>query len=224
MNFIILITAVAAALLIQTEARRNVYGKTSETPDPLPPTALPKNSILVPLMRQSTFYTCGVASLQSCLYYWQVFDSTEEQLAIQCGTTEENGTPPENLVTVAKFYNLTAVMKENSTLKDLEIAINKGYTVILDVQAWDGEENVDWVNEWEDGHYVVLVGLDSDYVFLMDPSTGGTYAYVPRNEFVDRWHDYEILSDGSRREYVHTAIYIHGDNPWLSPHSITYMG
>ena len=202
---------------------QNLSGKNGNLP--LPPDSLPKNSIMLPLMRQSTFYTCGVASLQSCLYYWQVYDSTEEQLAIQCGTTEEQGTPPESIVKVAQSYNLTAFLKENCDLNDLKVAIHDGFTVILDVQAWtDLQEPVDWKNDWEDGHYVGLVGIDDEYVYLMDPSTGGTYAFVPISELLDRWHDYELLEDGSRREYVHSAIYIKGDNPWIYPHLITYMG
>lgn len=226
--FTLMVSLFALVFLSVAEAKqRNRSPNLSQPydPNPIPPNSLPKNSIMLPTMRQATFYTCGVASLQSCLYYWQVFDSTEEQLAIQCGTTEENGTPPENIVAVAQSYNLTAFLKEGTTLEDLEKAIIEGYSVILDVQAWtEDEPPVDWKNTWEDGHYVALVGIDDKYLFIMDPSTGGTYAYLPKDEFLDRWHDYEILQDGSRREYVHAAIFIKGENAWPYPRSITYMG
>jgi len=140
--------------------------------------------------------------------------------------------PPDNIVRVAQSYNLTAVMRENNTLEDLDVALRKGNSVILDVQAWAlGWEDdyyaaggqIDWRNDWEDGHYVALVGIDQQYVFVMDPSTGGTYAYLPRNKFVDRWHDYTLLADGTRKEYFHLAIFIHGDNPLPSPPMITYQ-
>ena len=194
-------------------------------PEPLPASTLPANAIKIPLFRQATFYTCGVASLDAILYYWQVYDSTEEVLAQQCGATEENGTHPENIVKVAQSYNLTSYLKENSELKDLIEAVNGGWTVILDVQAWTDSENypVDWKNDWEDGHYVVLLALDDENVYIMDPSTGARYAYLPVREFLDRWHDYEINSDGTRREYNHLAIFVKGETPLHSPPTITYM-
>jgi hypothetical protein len=232
MLYLSLLLLVFIAVLNAESTKNRIKRLPSLVSPPLPPTSLPNNSIRLPLMRQSTFYTCGVASLQSCLYYWQVYDSTEEVLALECGTTEENGTPPENIVRVAQSYNVTAFMRENNTLDDLEAAIHRGYTVILDVQAWTGsaaddyygDPPVDWRNDWEDGHYVVLVGMDEKYVFIMDPSTGGTYAYVPRDEFLDRWHDYSTLVDGTRKEYIHMAIFIHGQDPLPYPPMITYMG
>lgn len=96
--------------------------------------------------------------------------------------------------------------------------------MILDVQAWtDAPAPVDWANTWEDGHYVVLVGLHEKNIYLMDPSTGAAYAYVPLREFEDRWHDYLILPDGSRKEYIHMGIYIKGATPLPSPPDIMYM-
>jgi hypothetical protein len=46
----------------------------------------------------------------------------------------------------------------------------------------------------------------------MDPSVGSGYAYLPINEFFERWHDYEI-ENGKRREYKNLMIYIKGQNP-----------
>jgi predicted double-glycine peptidase len=211
----------------QSRKSGQARAKVGNYPNPLPPQSLPKDAVMMPLMRQGTYYTCGVASLQSCLVYWQVYDHPEQFLAEQCGTTEEQGTPPENIVSVAQSYNLTAYMKEKSTLEDVQAAVKDGFTVMLDVQAWtyDDPTTLDWSQDWEDGHYVVFVGMDDKFVFIMDPSTAGTYGYVPREQFLSRWHDYEQLADGSRREYYQLAIFIKGSNPWVPyPHDITYMG
>lgn len=46
--------------------------------------------------------------------------------------------------------------------------------MIVAIQAW-AEEGVDYNNDWDDGHYVVVIGYDSDNMFFMDPSTLGIY-------------------------------------------------
>ena len=199
----------------------------------VPPPRLPHDHLVVPLFRQSTSYTCGVASLQSILYYFDVYEGREDSLATMCNTTADDGTHPESIVAVANsFSNISAYMKTESTLDDLRRALASGVPVILDVQAWhesyDDKDDapVDWANDWEDGHYVVLVGMDSNYVYIMDPSTGAGYAYMPVDEFLQRWHDYTIAPDGSgsRQEFVHLGIYIKGPAPISSyPADIEYM-
>ena len=69
-----------------------------------------------------------------------------------------------------------------------------------------------WRDDWADGHYVVLVGLDSRFLYAMDPSVSAGYAYVPIPEFVERWHDVETRG-GKVRKYVHAAIFIRGTSP-----------
>lgn len=73
-------------------------------------------------------------------------------------------------------------------------------TVILDLQAWDVPGHDD-SNEWQDGHYVVLVGIDADdagNAYLMDPyvtESEGDKAYAriplrdPKSGLDARWHD-----------------------------------
>ena len=71
-NLLVLLFVFVVMHCSHAERRRQVKMKThSSSPlPPLPPTALPQNSIKLPLMRPSAFYTCGAASLQSYLYYW----------------------------------------------------------------------------------------------------------------------------------------------------------
>ena len=38
---------------------------------------------------------------------------------------------------------------------------------------------------------MVVVGVTGDRVYVMDPSVRTGYAYLPRDQFVDRWHDYD---------------------------------
>ena len=83
--------------------------------------------------------------------------------------------------------------------------------MILDIQAWPDKDPTpdDWSDNWEDGHYVVLVGMDQDFLYLMDPSTHMGYGYIPRAELAGRWHDYET-EQGKRREYRRMGIFISG--------------
>ena len=164
----------------------------------------------MPLARQATSYSCGAAALLSVLYYWQVYDGTESGLYEKLETTEKDGTEPAKLAEVAKGFGLSAELREGLAFKDLRLALDAGKTVILDFQAWkDPGSTVTWAQTWEDGHYAVLVGMDEDRLHLMDPSTPAGYAWLPKTEFLDRWHDYEE-EGGKRREYVRAGIVVRG--------------
>jgi predicted double-glycine peptidase len=213
-GIVLILFVVSLQCLSGSAFKKSTSRSSSTTP---PPVVLPAESLKVPLFRQSTSYTCGVASLQSILYYFNVYDGREDTLASMCNTTASDGTWPESIVQVAQsFPNITAFMKTGSSLADLKASLAAGNPVILDMQAWyEGEDDTspppDWSSDWEDGHYVVLVGMDSDYIYIMDPSTGARYAYVPLEEFQKRWHDYNSLPDGQgRQEYVNLGIYISG--------------
>jgi predicted double-glycine peptidase len=185
---------------------------TATSPAP-PAPQLPTDALRVPILRQATVYSCGAAALQAVLAYWDVYDGGESKLYGPLACTEADGTEPDSIVRVARQYGLTAELKENQMVKDLQEALAAGTTVILDMQAWrDRTKTPDWTKAWEDGHYVVLVGLDKDFVYLMDPSILGTYAFVTIPEFLDRWHDYEARH-GKRREYQHAAIFVRGKSP-----------
>lgn len=100
-------------------------------------------------------------------------------------------------------------MKENMAVDDLKAALAAQSTVIVDIQAWTTQPNVDWENDWDDGHYVVLIGFSDEDVFFMDPSADGLYAYIPIDEFLKRWHDYEVV-DGVIWKNQHLGIIIEG--------------
>lgn len=168
--------------------------------------------ILVPLVRQAYDYSCGAACLASCLYYWGVWDGRETELYPLLNTTHE-GTKGNNILLVAKQYGLKQVgYKTDMTVEQLKILAMQGFTIILNIQAWGTSysENQDWSQVWEDGHYVVLVAVQSDYVVLMDPAIPGQYGRMSINELRARWHDWS--DDGTTQEY-HTAILLKGEQP-----------
>ena len=52
--------------------------------------------------------------------------------------------------------------------------------VILLMQAWS-DPIVDYTNDFDDGHYVVAIGYDLNYIYFEDPWILGNIAYIPRN-------------------------------------------
>ena len=163
----------------------------------------------VPDVRQSTGYTCGAAALQAVLAYWGTSER-EDRLVARLHSTPEAGTHPADIVRVAGEFGLSAELREGLTLDDLETALAAGTPVIVDLQAWRSETGVPWTETWDDGHYMVLLGMDEENLYFEDPSLLGRRGFIPRDEFVDRWHDYEGEPplDPNDRQYVRMAIFI----------------
>lgn len=154
-------------------------------------TAEVQNIIRVPLMRQATDYTCGIAALQAVLAYYGE-DVREDVLSKTLHASHKNGTRYKNIADYAEAHGLSVRIQKNMTLEDLRSAIAAGNPVICLIQAWADKhphKAIDYANDWNDGHYVVAVGFDKEKIVFMDPSTAGHYAYIPLQEFEKRWHD-----------------------------------
>lgn len=170
-------------------------------------------TVLVPLVRQAYDYSCGAASLASCLYYWGVWSGREPELYHLLGT-DEDGTSGSAIMETAKSFGLEVQYQNNLNINELNLMLLEGWTIILNIQAWGNyDTSTDFSEVWEDGHYVVLVNLIEGqdggigYVEVMDPSVAGQYARLSEAVFEARWHDWS--DDGESKEY-HTAILIKG--------------
>lgn len=174
------------------------------------PASSSRGLLPVPLVRQANSYSCGAAALTSVLYYYGRYDGRETELYGRLSVSEQEGTAPDRIVEVARAFGLRAELRQGVTVGDLRAAIARGEPVIVDLQAWtDAPAPVRWRDEWEDGHYVVAVGIDATRLTVMDPSTAAGYAYVSLADLPDRWHDYEN-ADGGRVEYRQMAIFLAG--------------
>lgn len=174
---------------------------------------LPRGYQPLPLIEQETDYSCGSAALCSTLRYWDVFSGSETALHRALDAHPDHGTHPDKIVEVARAHGLRARLREGVEPSELRRALARGETVILDIQAWRGEDEKDrpWKDLWENGHYVVLVGMDRRFAYFMDPLLEARYGYIPLPELMERWHDYEDRH-GPRREYVRAAIFLQGRN------------
>jgi predicted double-glycine peptidase len=196
-------TFAACTLVIWSAACRDV-------PRALPP---PRTLLAVPIVRQANTYSCGAAALMSVLYYYQRYDGTEVGLYDRLGTTEHDGTHPARIVATAQSFGLRADLRQGVRVDEIRTALEHHEPVIVDLQAWsDDAPRLGWADVWEDGHYVVAVGIEGGRMYVMDPSTPGGYAYVDLAELPARWHDYEEV-DGARVEYRRMAIFFGGRTP-----------
>lgn len=174
------------------------------------------NLLPLPDVRQSTPYSCGAAALQSVLAYWGI-EIREDQLMELLGTDPEIGTPPRAIVTAAESMGLKAGLQEELSLEKLAVFMKEGIPVIVAAQAWREQSEGDWSEEWECGHYMVVIGIDQDNVYFEDPSLLGSRGFIPRDQFLERWHDV----DGKGRQYLRLGIPIQGTKiappPALAP-------
>lgn len=181
---------------------------------PAPPSRRPK---LMPLpdVRQGTTYTCGTASLMSILAYygWKGDDPNEKALAKELGTTWKNGTEPEEILKMARQLGLGAEQREHMTLDDLARELRAGRPVMVAYQAYASEGVPDkkpWRDDWSDGHWSIVIGVDDENVYLEDPSMLGKRGFIRREEFLERWHDTNRLN---QPVYQHLGLVFSSNTP-----------
>lgn len=179
---------------------------------------LPRNLVRVPPVKQRTDFSCGNAATLALLRYWRWDDYAqvdEDALYLPLATTHARGTEPQPIAAFLTTAGGIAAEYRcgNVTVRDLERAVDSRQPPIVDLQAWSDSAGP-WRETWDAGHYVVMVGYDDERLFFMDPSTmtPGAYAYLPRGELDERWHD--LVGDHDAR-IGHMAIFARGSTtPW----------
>jgi hypothetical protein len=181
---------------------------------------LPTNLVHVPAVKQRTEYSCGAAATLSLLRFWQpeAYARIEEhELFGVLETTPANGTEPEPIVAYLRSVaGLDATYVHGDvTLAHLERAVDAGHPPIVDLQAWRDTDHP-WPEVWDAGHYAILVGHDAEHLFFMDPSvlTVGAYAYIPKGELNERWHD---LAGPDNKRLERMTIFARGTHPRWTP-------
>jgi predicted double-glycine peptidase len=169
---------------------------------------------LLKATRQSTEYSCGASALQAVLSYWGK-DLDEEELMKLLHTTPETGTYPEDIVKVAQELGFDAEVRDNLALDDVEKSTQKGYPVIILGQAWKSRQEAEkaWSDDWEDGHYVVILKVDKDYVYFEDPYVRLGKGFMPRQAFEEHWHNIAGKTPSDKSKQMHVGIFIKGEKP-----------
>ena len=164
--------------------------------------------------RQITDYSCGASALRIVLSYWGK-DLDEAELMELLHTNAEVGTNPENIVNGARSLGFDAQLFENLTLDQLERLTADGTPVIVLGQMWRSERDLDRPLEdvWDNGHYVVVLGVDTDYVYLQDPYIQMGKAFATRKSFEDHWHQVMGGNLEKSRKLIHLGIVIRSKQP-----------
>ena len=169
----------------------------------------------MPDTRQSTEYSCGAAAMQAVLGY-RGRDIGEEDIREMLNTNEVSGTYPDDIIRVAKALGLQAEYKENMSMADLENYVAEGIPVIVDCQAWRSvsQYNESWADTWNNGHWLVVIGIDENNVTLEDPYILGDRGFMSREEFLARWHNVRGLDETDTGKQIHMGIAIRGERPY----------
>lgn len=167
--------------------------------------------LAVPDVRQATDYTCSASALEAVLAYYGS-NVTEAQLAAELGATPADGAPPDAIVRVALARGLPAAARDDATYANLADEIRARRPVIVDLQAWADPPRADWTNDWDDGHYVVLIAIEASTLVFEDPSLADKRAILDAAELDARWHD-----EDRKRRHVHTAIFFAMPPPAYPP-------
>ncbi len=164
----------------------------------------------VPIVTQSDDFSCGSACLMSVLLHW-LGDAlpvhAESELWGALAIDPEAGAAPEAIAKVARDMGLEALPILDLTIDDLRDCLDLGTTCILCLQAWK-ERPIDYLIDYEDGHYVVLVGMDARYAYVMDPWLS-SYGSLPIDQLDRRWHN----PDEHGMPEEHMAVLIRGASP-----------
>jgi len=165
-------------------------------------------------VQQETSYSCGASAARSILLYYGIVRS-EKQIVEEFGTNESSGTSPEQLIMGFNKYGLEAIAKKNATLNDINKNLDEKYPTLVAVQAWlENYPPKNWENNWEDGHWLIVIGMDNQNIYFEDPSLLGSKGYMTKDEFLSRWHDYvgEIpCCDSLDTIYNHLMITVKGN-------------
>lgn len=156
----------------------------------------------VPHVQQAYEFDCGASALQAVLNYYGI--EVREELVIDAAGTDPTGTPRGGIASAAEAYGLTVDSRVMSVW-DLKEYIDSEIPVILCLQAYPDEPDVDWSRMWHNGHYVVMVGYDDGDALFQDPSSLNL-TFLSVEELIDRWHD-EDSRTGERHRFHGIAAF-----------------
>ncbi len=167
-----------------------------------------------PLFRQTKSYDCGAITTQMVLAYFGI--NIRGDIIIKEVKTNKSGTKIENIIKVLKKYKLKYKAGQ-SDIKNLKKFLKENKPIIIPLQAWTNKKEINWQNDWSDGHYVVAIGYDKNKIYFADPSS--IYkTYLTYTDLEKRWHDISV--DG--KKYIHFGIAVSGKRKYTR-HKIIHI-
>ena len=68
-------------------------------------------------------------------------------------------------------------------------------------------------DEWDSGHYIVVLGVDKHYVYYEDPYVLMSKAFLPRKLFEAHWHQAMGGDLAKQPKLIHVGIFVRGKKP-----------
>lgn len=164
----------------------------TEAPAPDTPRTIPDGAVTVELpdVRQKDGFSCGAWALMAVCRYYGVGPDDVDEFKARLGTNPERGTDHRAMVEYARRLGLDARATVGLDPGRLEAAVAARHPVIVAIQAYATNPEVYRdPRRNDDGHYVVVIGFDADNYYLEDPSLEGCRGYLPKADFLRRWHD-----------------------------------
>lgn len=146
-------------------------------------------------------FDCGVTVAWSMIKYSKIKVSYEQVLKLS-KVCPVDGLKPLRLISLLSKFGLNANLETHKNVRFLKKQINAEKPVIILIQNRK-EYKKPWSQTWKNGHYVIVIGYDTNRIFIYDPSMGGSIKIFTHKQLNNRWHDYLNNID-----YVRTTIII----------------
>jgi ABC-type bacteriocin/lantibiotic exporter with double-glycine peptidase domain len=163
----------------------------------------------LPTGRQTFDFDCGAKALQIVMAYYGV-DVREDELLeeLRC---DQHGTPLENMIYVAEKYGFQVAASNGVSLDTVKQYLDAKHPVIVAVQAWAQRYMTleDWKVDYDDGHYVIVIGYDDRIIIFEDPASFRR-TWMTEEEFLVRWHD---IDPRTQQKFEHFAMVLLGKQP-----------
>jgi predicted double-glycine peptidase len=159
--------------------------------------------------RQTFDFDCGAKALQTVLAYYGV-DVREDILIRQLGAGKD-GTRVEQMVAIATARGFQVETREHMSIMELKKYVDNGNPVIVLLQAWADRVMTikDWQEDYDDGHYAIVIGYVKTIWIFEDPSSFRR-TWLKEHEFLARWHDLDADRD---HKYEHFGLVLLGKEP-----------
>lgn len=132
--------------------------------------------------------TCGHTCLAMMLQFLGIEASVEEIKKQAEDKENSEGLSPNGMIEIAKHFGAKAIVKRNTSIRDVVSMINDNQPVIVELQAWPEDPDKNLGKSWDDGHYVVAVGHTTNHMIFEDPSSP-IRTFLSFDELEKRWHD-----------------------------------
>ncbi len=167
-----------------------------------------------PQVRQTYGWDCGAKVLQAVLTYYGI-EIREEFLIKYAKSNSKEGTSIPNMIHTLKKFKLKLDARK-LTIKDLKDYIDRKIPIIILLQAWNSG-NMDYTNDFHDGHWVVAMGYDKNKILFEDPYSFER-TFLKNKEFEERWHGKE-----GREKILNYGIAVFGKKQIYNSKKIIHM-